>query len=787
MLKNLAPWFRENTVFEYIPYKSHISENCIKTKDGDFVTCIKLNGLAHESLCEEDIDYHHQKINSLLLNLASDKLAVWSTTVRKKTTANLTSHYEKSFSKKLDEKYSETLNSSNFYVNELYITLVFRPDTNISKKIKKLDKASSNFVRTKNNNALEFLDDVSRTVLTALSDYMPKRLSTYIQNDVVFSEILEFFDYLINLNSVRRALPKQDLSNSLPRNRTLFGTETFESRGVSNSKFGAVLAIKEYPELAESGFLNVFLSAPFEFILTQSFNFLSKNAASMKIKLRKNQLKNTGDDAESQINALHDALDDLASGRIVFGEHHLTLSVLADDLLSLKNNLSSAHSELSDLGIVVCREDWALESAFWSQLPCNFKFRPRPSLISSLNFAAFCGLHNYPQGRKHSNQWGEAVTLLKGSSNNPYYFNFHLPSSGKEDEKVSGNTLIIGATGSGKTVLQGFLLSQSEKYNPTQIIFDKDRGLEIYVRASNGSYWDLRVGKRTGFNPLQLDNTPPNVSFLNDWVKKLIGGVLTAQEELQIKFAIDGVLQLRYENRRLSRLLDFLDNTSENGVYTKLLKWCNDGELAWVFDNPFDELNLDNQLMGFDVTEFLDNEKIRTPVVMYLFHRVEKLLDGRRLQMFLDEFWKLLKDDYFEDFAENKQKVIRKQNGMMIYGTQSPKDVIKSKIAYTLIEQCATSIFLPNPKATEEDYIDGLKLSKAEFQIIKNLEPRSRQFLIKQDNRSVVAGLDLTGFNDELAVISGTTENVILLDSIRQEVGDDVEKWMPIFQKRRIQ
>ena len=46
------------------------------------------------------------------------------------------------------------------------------------------------------------------------------------------------------------------------------------------------------------------------------------------------------------------------------------------------------------------------------------------------------------------------------------------------------------------------------------MIFDKDRGLEILVRALGGEYFPLKNGVPTGFNPLQLPVTPSNVEFL---------------------------------------------------------------------------------------------------------------------------------------------------------------------------------------------------------------------------------------------------------------------------------
>ena len=48
----------------------------------------------------------------------------------------------------------------------------------------------------------------------------------------------------------------------------------------------------------------------------------------------------------------------------------------------------------------------------------------------------------------------------------------------------------------------------------TQVIFDKDRGLEILVRALGGEYLPLKNGVPTGFNPLQLEPTPGHLEFL---------------------------------------------------------------------------------------------------------------------------------------------------------------------------------------------------------------------------------------------------------------------------------
>lgn len=87
----------------------------------------------------------------------------------------------------------------------------------------------------------------------------------------------------------------------------------------------------------------------------------------------------------------------------------------------------------------------------------------------------------------------------------------------------------------------------------------------------------------------------------------------------------------------------------------------------------------------------------------------------------LDEFWKWLQDEAFSDFVYNKLKTIRKLNGLVIPATQSPDEILKNKISRAVVEVCSTSIYLANPDADYNDYVEGLKLTPEEFNIVKIL------------------------------------------------------------------
>src|SRR5450755_4111594 len=98
-----------------------------------------------------------------------------------------------------------------------------------------------------------------------------------------------------------------------------------------------------------------------------------------------------------------------------------------------------------------------------------------------------------------------------------------------------------------------------------------------------------------------------------------------------------------------------------------------------------------------------------------------------------------------------------------------------------MVEQSVTNIFLANPEAVREEYVDGFGLSDAEYEIVRNLGAQGgRRFLVKQGHGSAICELDLAGMDDFVTVLSATTDNVALLDDVRTRVGDDPSQWLPV-------
>lgn len=149
--------------------------------------------------------------------------------------------------------------------------------------------------------------------------------------------------------------------------------------------------------------------------------------------------------------------------------------------------------------------------------------------------------------------------------------------------------------------------------------------------------------------------------------------------------------------------------------------------LPGVFDNPEDKIDFNSKpVLGIDGTEFLANKDICSLVTDYLLFRLESIIDGRRVMIFMDEFWRYLADPDTAKYAFDKLKTIRKQNGLIILATQSPEDILSNPQGSNYIQNCITKIFLPNTGADEKQYIEGFKLTPNEFSLLKNFPQLSR-------------------------------------------------------------
>ena len=776
---------REGDARPHLPYARHVNDHVVALDSGALMLVFQVQGASFETAVARDLNDWHHKLNQAWRNLADEQLAIWHHVIRRRVEIEPSTGYRSAFAAELGATYDARTTGRPLWVNELFVTLVLHPGREPSNRTAALMRRLRAARREDPDPSLIHLrriEEAGRDLAQYLDRYAPRRLGLYEKNDLWFSEPMEIMGLVLTGRRSPTPIVYGHLGAALYANRAIFGRETLELRDVASARYAGVLAIKEYPATTRPGLWNALLSARFSFVVTQSFAFLSKASARTVMERKQNQMVSARDRAGSQIAGLSEALDELTSNRFVMGEHQASVLVYGDTPTDLADHLSKARAILADSGLVVAREDLGLEAAFWSQFPGAFARRTRPAAITSRNFSALAPFHSHPVGRAVGNHWGPAVAALRTTAGSPFYFNFHVGDL--------GHTFICGPSGSGKTVVQNFMLAQLERFGAQQIFIDKDRGAEIFVRACGGTYLTLANGEPTGFAPFKaLPPSPHNRAFLVRLVRALVSRPdesLTVAEARAIDHGVAALEALPRPQRSIAALRSLLGQGDAGGVGVRLERWQRGGPLGWVLDNEEDALSLEASLVGFDMTRVLDHDEVRTPAMLYLFHRIAERVDGRRLVLDIDEFWKVLGDPAFTDLAQDGLKTWRKQNALMVFGTQSPADVLRSPIAHAVLEQCATKIFLPNAHAQARDYVDGFGLTEAECRLVRDeLTPESHRFLVKQGHDSLVAELDLSGMDDALAVLSGRAETVALLDQIRAEAGDDYAQWRDLFHARR--
>lgn len=780
----------EETVSSHINVLAHYSDDALIDKSGKLVRIFKLTGLNHMTQDRKMLDVYKQRRNNLLKSFSSE-FAFYFWEIKRRADEYPEGDFAESYACDVNEQYRVQMRQAQLFHTEHYIAVITKqPEGLINRGFTFLQTIKASFDKQSKLNLIKHqyqeLNDATSRIMSAFSEYECELLSVYENDSVKYSAPLEMLSQLTNIDGSPVPLAIKQTASILPRKRLSFNgrTGSIEIRAADNKKqFAAILSIKTYTPHTYQGILDELQSLRCEYTITQSFRFYDRQTAKNKLRDQQNEMLQTRDESITQTEQIDEAFDEAASGEVGFGKHHFSLVCYSNSTEELDKNVGVIASRFLDANIICVRETVACEMTFWAQLPGNFAYICRAADISTLNMASLASLHNLPIGKCTGNHWGDAVTVFETPSGTPYYFNFHY--------RDVGNFLVFGAMGSGKTALIGFLILQSMKFGGKRVIFDKDRGMELVVRAMRGVYETIKPGKPTGFNPCQLADTSENRQFLVDLFIKILsrpGEVLSESEMTVITSAIEGMYRLAPENRQFCHIASFFGSRKPGSLRTRFDQWHGDGAYAWLFDHSYDTLNLNTDVIGFDISHLLDHPECKTPALMYLTYRVEQALIGKRGMIFFDEGWRVLDDEYFKAWINDLSRTPRKKDNIFGLATQVANDTVNYSISKAIYESAFCKFFFPNPGADRTVYVDHLGLTEYQYQLIKKMPDDEHYFLLVhgrgQHTESVIARPKLKGMQDLLTVLSARERSLLLFDQICPQVGDDPDQWLPVLLQR---
>jgi type IV secretion/conjugal transfer VirB4 family ATPase len=448
------------------------------------------------------------------------------------------------------------------------------------------------------------------------------------------------------------------------------------------------------------------------------------------------------DSKESLVQTLGECLKELELKGNYFGEFSLTVVIYHQDRAAVEKASAEVYKVFSMNDGSLYQERYNLLNAFFATIPGNGHFNLRRLDLLNTNYADYSFLFTLHTGEQRNRHLGrEYLAILETNHSSPYFFNLHYLDT--------AHTLITGRTGSGKSFLLNFLVTNLQKYSPYTFIFDLGGSFRGITQLFGGSY--LKVGLANDsftINPFSLEPAKENLNFLFALVKVLIEGhgqySFTHADDKEVYEEIENLYQLPADLRTLG----VLANTLRKDLADRLHKWTAGGQYASVFDNKEDTLTL-RSFQCFDFEGMDQYPEVVEPLLFYVLHRANMVIYGPAIAttfkaFFMDEAWRFFSHPAIRRYIIEALKTWRKKNAAMILSTQSLDELRKSEILDVVIESCATKIFLSNPDLDQDLYRNTFHLNDNEIEFISGLIPK-RQLFIKRPDMAKVLNLHVDG------------------------------------------
>lgn len=752
---------KDESAAKHLPYLSKLADNVIITRQGDLMASAVVEGLDSFTSDERDVDNQVEAF-ARQVGQFGEEFGFYINKVTVPEDLSIKPAEEDAFTNLVDRRWSEGLEKQNLKKRVIVLSLCIRPAITEKFGLLKMlrPKAEKTALRADLAERMARLNEAMRLLENMHSATGFRRLTLADGEWLGLLACIQGQQY-----SPRHAMAGQFLATAAFNSTVSFDDRVIVIDNGQTRRFAAIFGVQSYSPKTWPTMLDD-LELPYDIVVTNSFSPNRNNAVVEKMKLVYRQMKATDDAAESQREELLESADNVASGRQSYGVHHLSIMVVADSREELEDAASDVWRAGQETAATLIRErafygavKGNASALYFAQAPCNWSHRIRTALVSSDNFAELGAFHKARRGRgSNETPWGEIISFFPTVTSSAYQFNFHDKGQRRE-EPSAGHTLVLGRTGSGKTLGTAFLIAQARRVGARVIVFDKDLGLEMAVRAMGGSYSEIKMGQATGFNPFLTETDERGAAWLTDWLTDILGRErpLSTVQSVALTNAVRQIVDAEEELRNFAGLESLVTATDDQGdLVARVREWSAKGRFGWIFGQQAEQqIHMGEEIVGLDMSEILDSDTERSALLAYLFRRVERVIEDRHPTLIvIDEAWKMLNDPIFVKRLHDWLVTMRKKNCVVAMLTQTPSHLEKSDVGQIIAESVTTQILYPNARANPEDY-KILRLNPNEAAFLCNGSGGSRIALVRSGSDSVFVNMDLSPLGGALQVLGG--------------------------------
>lgn len=537
-----------------------------------------------------------------------------------------------------------------------------------------------------------------------------------------------------------------------------------EFRRGPEAVFMAAIGIGTYGGESTAAIVQRILSLDAELLLAQWFTVYDQATGMQKVKelarrdinSRATSLLGGSTAAAADFMAATELLDKRGAGGASLCYHQMHVFVLGTSRQDLEERVERVRAAFGNFEINGVREGPAAEPLWFSLFPPHLEMTRGKNLMSH-NVAHFVTFEMPSQGLTECDWGPRPVAMFKSARGMPYALAFHRDNR----HRAEGHMVMIGGTGSGKTTLANFLTVAALGY-PGLHAYTFDRGDASYsaVRAFGGSYIHLhtdtdQVETNCTINPFRMEGFRPveegseETNFLISWVRDHLCGTTDPQAEEEITRVLNRMASEPAEERSIVQLYRNLPPTLP--AREQIRKFV-EGQYAWVFPPGEDTFGATAaRWVGIDFSRVLQDPVLVNATLPYLSYRIEKQMrrQGTPFLMMLDETAALLTNKVFQAWFERMLREHRRDRGVVVSLFQDVGPLVEHGVLELVLGQCATTVIFPNVNAMETPYIEGMRLTRSEFEMVRGNHPLvgglKKYVLVRRREGSVVLDVDLSG------------------------------------------
>jgi type IV secretion system protein VirB4 len=740
---NNAPWFtKAGAATGIMPLSHFVSENIFALKGGGYGCLFSLTGIDEESRTDEDLDVRVRGVEASLRGLPPGACLYQYTRVM----AGYALPRQKAYADPVTESFAgdriEFLNrTARFRRIDLHWCLTIEPD--VSNPLGRKPKEQ----RGATDRQLFELEKAA----TILESHMSDSIGLQI---LAKAKVFQFFSYLFNLEDWASDVHLRS-DSGVDRQLVKAPVEWHSEHLRIGRRYVQMFPLTNTPEISRPCLFTNLMELDCDSVLCSVWRLQPDSATRKEVTNQEKFLeffklspfqrlmsgKNTAPlEATATAKAVAGNVDNLTEvvsslDKLGQGDYALRLLLSAGSASELRAAIPAVHRLFVDARAPIIEETYGNLSAFYAMFPGNRQFNVYPLWLREDHHARMSSIFAPHLGHLHSDDLdAEYLNIFETRTRTPYF----------QDAYVNGVRvqLIIGPTGTGKSVHANQMLCLEQKYGGFTFIFDIGGSYESVVELYGGKI--DRVGKDgPRINPFALEPTEANVAFIHSFVKLLLtnsGAVIGPEDDDDVFKSVKGVYNLPRAMRRLGNL------TLPKHLDRYMAKWKDHGVYHAIFDNVEDSLHM-SRLQCFDF-QGVNNKQyadLIEPLMVWILRRIDEIVyDPKNLgvpkHVLIEEIFSNMKNKQLLEGALASIKTVRKNLGGVTMIGQSANDLGEN--ADSIVNSCTSFLFLPDATFNRKFYGELFKLSKQQLDLFESLRPREGLY-VRRDGITKVITLNL--------------------------------------------